>query len=52
MADWKNPDALNAETFVGVCLTGGALLLGILGAQLLNSRKAASKRKNLSRDIN
>jgi hypothetical protein len=38
--------ALNAEMFVGVCFAGGSLLLGILGAQLFYSRKAASKKKN------
>jgi hypothetical protein len=39
----KNCGALNAEMFVGVCLTGGALLLGIAGAQFFNSRKAEEK---------
>lgn len=44
----KNFGALNAEMFVGVCLTGGALLLGIVGVQFFNSRKAGSKKYSLS----
>jgi hypothetical protein len=44
----KNLDALNAEMFVGVCLTGGALLLGIVGAQLFNLRKVGSKNRNFA----
>ena len=42
----KNLGALNAVMFMGVFLTGGALLLGIVGAQLFNSRKAESKNRN------
>ena len=42
----KNLGALNAEMFVGVCLTGGALLLRIVGARLVNSRKVGSKNIN------
>jgi hypothetical protein len=48
----KNLDALNAEMFVGVSLTGGALLLGIVGAQLFNSRKVGSKNRNFGRRVN
>jgi hypothetical protein len=44
----KNLPALNAEMFVGVCLTGGALLLGILGTQLFKLRKAGSKNRNFA----
>jgi sorbitol-specific phosphotransferase system component IIC len=40
----KNFVVLNAEMFVGVFLTGGELLLGIVGAQFFNSRKAGSKK--------
>jgi hypothetical protein len=47
----KNLPALNAEMFVGVCLTGGALLLGIVGAQFFNSRKGGSKNRNFGRSI-
>jgi hypothetical protein len=52
MAVQKNCCALNAEMFVGVCLTGGALLLGIVGAQFFNSRKAGSKTRNFDRRAN
>jgi hypothetical protein len=38
--------------FVGVCLTGGALLLGIVGAQFFNSRKAGEKNRNFDRRVN
>jgi hypothetical protein len=48
----KNLDALNAEMFVGVCLTGGALLLGIVGAQLFNSRRVGSKNRNFGSRVN
>jgi hypothetical protein len=44
----KNLDALNAEMFVGVCLTGGALLLGIVGAQLLIHEKLGVKTEILA----
>jgi hypothetical protein len=49
MAVYKNCCALNAEMFLGVCLTGGALLLGIVGAQFFNPRKAGSKNRNFDR---
>jgi hypothetical protein len=52
MTDQKNLGALNAEMFVGVCLTGGALLPGIVGAKLFNSRKAGSKSRNFYRSVN
>jgi hypothetical protein len=48
----KNFGALNAEMFVGVCLTGGALLLGIVGAQFFNSRKDGGKNRNFDRRVN
>jgi hypothetical protein len=47
----KNFGALNAEMFVGVCLTGGALL-GIVGAQFFNSRKDGGKNRNFDRRVN
>lgn len=45
----KNCGVLNAEMFVRVCLTGGALLLGIVGAQFFNSRKAGGKNRSYDR---
>jgi hypothetical protein len=48
----KNLGTLNAEMFVGFCLTGGALLLGIVGTQFFNSRKARSQNRNFGRRVN
>lgn len=48
----KNLRALNAEMLVGVCLTGGAVLLGIVGTQFFNSRKFGSKNRNFDRTAN
>jgi hypothetical protein len=47
----KNCGALNAEMFVGVCLTGGALLLGIVGAQYFNLLKAGGKNRSYDRRV-
>lgn len=51
MAVQKDCCALNVEMFVGVCLTGGALLLGIVGAQFFNLRKALSKSRILTEGL-
>jgi hypothetical protein len=52
MAILKNCGALNAEMFVGICLTGGALLLGIGGAQFFNSKKVGTKNRNFDKRAN
>ena len=42
---------MSSDILIGVCLTGGALLLGIVGTQIFTSRKVASNKGNFGRKI-
>jgi hypothetical protein len=42
---------LSSDILIGVCFTGGALLLGIVGTQIFTSRKVANNKRNSGRKI-